>query len=110
MLDGGDGSAVLAREQGAELRGHDRVPARRNQRAAEVVEDLTRSLPSGSDIVDVEALREDGKVVIEYGQSLLDADPQVLEDTMREAAERARNAIPDLKDVEFRVGDRTFTY
>ena len=29
---------------------------------------------------------------------------------MREAAERARNAIPDLKDVEFRVGDRTFTY
>ena len=78
--------------------------------AAEVVEDLTRSLPSGSDIVDVEALREDGKVVIEYGQSLLEADPQVLEDTMREAADRARDAIPDLEDVEFRVGDRTFTY
>lgn len=81
-----------------------------DQRAAEVVEDLTRSLPSGSDIVDVEALREDGKVVIEYGRSALEADPQVLEDTMREAAEQARNAIPDLKDVEFRVGDRTFTY
>ena len=79
-------------------------------RAAEVVEDLTRSLPSGSDIVDVEALREDGKVVIEFGQSLLEADPQVLEDTMRAAAARARDAIPDLEDVEFRVGDRTFTY
>ncbi|MBD4382541.1 hypothetical protein GUH10_11805, partial [Xanthomonas citri pv. citri] len=61
--------------------------AEADQRAAEVVEDLTRSLPSGSDIVDVEALREDGKVVIEYGQSLLEADPQVLEETMREAAE-----------------------
>lgn len=84
--------------------------AEADQRAAEVVEDLTRSLPSGSDIVDVEALREDGKVVIEYGRSVLEADPQVLEDTMREAAEQARSAIPDLKDVEFRVGDRTFTY
>jgi len=81
-----------------------------DQRAAEVVEDLTRSLPSGSDIVDVEALREDGKVVIEYGRSALEADPQVLEDTMREAAEQARNAIPNLEDVEFRVGDRTFTF
>ena len=30
--------------------------AEADQRAAEVVEDLTRSLPSGSDIVDVEAL------------------------------------------------------
>ena len=29
---------------------------------------------------------------------------------MREAAEQARNAVPDLKDVEFLVGDRTFTY
>ena len=44
------------------------------------------------------------------GKSLLEADPQVLEDTMREAADRARDAIPDLEDVEFRVGDRTFTY
>ena len=61
-------------------------------------------------IVDVEALREDGKVVIEYGRSALEADPQVLEDTMREAADRARDAIPDLEDVEFRVGDRTFTF
>lgn len=74
------------------------------------VEDLLRSLPSGPDMADVEAVREDGRVIVEYAESALEADPQVLEDTMREVADQARNAIPDLTEVEFRVGDRTFTF
>lgn len=110
-VDDGETRAALQSAEDRLAQAEDRISElEADQRAAEVVEDLTRSLPSGSDIVDVEALREDGKVVIEYGRSALEADPQVLEDTMREAAEQARNAIPDLKDVEFRVGDRTFTY
>ena len=74
------------------------------------VEDLMKSLPSGPDMADVEAVREEGRVIVDYAESALEADPQVLEDTMREVADQARNALPDLKDVEFRVGDRTFTY
>lgn len=74
------------------------------------VEDLMKSLPSGPDMAEVEALREEGRVIIDYAESALEADPQVLEDTMREVAEQARNALPDVTDVEFRVGDRTFTF
>lgn len=78
--------------------------------AEAAVEDLMKSLPSGPDMADVEALREDGRVIVEYAESALEADPQVLEDTMREVAEQARRALPDLKDVEFRVGGQSFTF
>ena len=49
-------------------------------------------------------------MIVEYAESALEADPQVLEDTMREVAEQARRALPDLKDVEFRVGGQSFTF
>lgn len=74
------------------------------------VEDLMRGLPSGPDMADVEAVKDQGRVIVGYWKSALDADPAVLEQAMREAAEKAKESVPDLKDVEFRVGDQTFTF
>ena len=62
------------------------------------------------DVVDVEAVKDQGKVIVDYAEDALPQDPQELERTLREAAEKAKRSVPDLEDVEFRVGDRTFTF
>ena len=78
--------------------------------APDAVRELLRTLPSGPDMIDVDAVREDGRVIVRYAESALQADPEILEQTMREVAGQARSALPDLREVEFRVGDRTFTF
>lgn len=78
--------------------------------AQTTADELVSSLPSVDDVVDVEAMKEEGRVIVDYADDVLSADPAELEGQLRDAAERAKESMPDLKDVEFRVGDRAFTF
>ncbi|MDY6055588.1 hypothetical protein [Micrococcus sp.] len=74
------------------------------------VQGAVDSLPGLPDAEDVQALEDQGRVVIDYARDALSQDPAELERQAREAAERAREALPDLRGVEIRVGDQTFSF
>ena len=49
-------------------------------------------------------------MVVDLAEGALPQDPAELERRLEEAADRVRDSVPDLEDVEFRVGDRSFTF
>jgi hypothetical protein len=77
-----------------------------NSRVAE----MFRQMPGAEDIQDFHIKGDQGVLEVRYGDQALEADPAVLEQTLREQAEQAKQRIQNLDKVEFRVGDTTYTF
>lgn len=74
------------------------------------VEDMFRNMPGAEGLQDVSVQQDEGALEVTYGEESLRADPAVLEETLREQAEQAKQRLDELKTLEFRVGDRTYTF
>ena len=74
------------------------------------VAEMFRSMPGAEDIKDFHIKGDQGVLEVRYGDEALKADPAVLEQTLREQAAQAKERIKNLDKVEFRVGDRTYTF
>lgn len=72
--------------------------------------DAVDSLPQLPDAQSVEQAAEDGRMLVEYAQDALPQDPAELERALRDAADAVRDSVPGQGEVEFRVGDRSFTF
>ncbi|OFR90134.1 hypothetical protein HMPREF2863_07535 [Micrococcus sp. HMSC067E09] len=77
--------------------------------ASEVTE-MFRRMPGAEDIQDFHIKGDQGVLEVRYKDEALKADPAVLEQTLREQAEQARQRIRNLEQVEFKVGDETYTF
>ena len=74
------------------------------------VEDMFRNMPGAEGLQDVSVQQDEGALEVTYGEESLRADPAVLEETLREQAEQAKQRLDELKTVEFKVGDKTYTF
>ena len=72
--------------------------------------EFMRSMPSGQDIESFQIQGDQGKLTVNYGDQALEADPAVLQQTMEEVAAQAKEHVQNLKTVEFRVGEKTYTF
>ncbi len=69
------------------------------------VTEMFRSMPGAEDIKDFHIKGDQGVLEVRYGDEALKADPAVLEETLREQAEQAKQRIENLKTVEFHIID-----
>ncbi len=74
------------------------------------VAEFFRSMPSGPDMESLEIKGDEGKLVVHYGEQAAEVDPAVLQETMEQVAVQAKERVQNLETVEFRVGDRTYTF
>lgn len=74
------------------------------------VEDMFQNMPGAEGLQDVSVKQDQGALEVTYGEESLRADPAVLEETLREQAEQAKQRLDELKTVEFKVGDKTYTF
>jgi outer membrane murein-binding lipoprotein Lpp len=74
------------------------------------VTEFFRSMPSGPDMESFEIKGDEGKLVVHYGEQATEVDPAVLQETMEQVAAQAKERVQNLETVEFRVGDRTYTF
>lgn len=77
---------------------------------AEQVTEFLRSMPSGPDLESFEITGDEGTLVLHYGERATEVDPAVLRETMEQVAAQAKERAQNLQSVEFRVGDRTYTF
>lgn len=78
------------------------------ENAAREAVDSLPDLPSAEQVE--QTGREGRDMVVDLAEGALPQDPAELERRLEEAADRVRDSVPDLEDVEFRVGDRSFTF
>ncbi|HEY4614661.1 MAG TPA: hypothetical protein VIG75_04290 [Citricoccus sp.] len=71
---------------------------------------LLRSMPSGPDMESFRIVGEEGRLVVTYGDHAAEVDPAVLDAAMRQVADRAKDHVRNLETVEFRVGERSYTF
>jgi Domain of unknown function (DUF4825) len=69
-----------------------------------------RSMPSGPDMESFAIRGDEGKLIVNYGDQATEVDPAVLQETMEQVAAQAKERVQNLETVEFRVGDRTYTF
>lgn len=74
------------------------------------VAEMFRQMPGAEDIQDSHIKGDQGVLEVRYKDEALKADPAVLEETLREQAEKAKQRIENLQKVEFKVGDKTYTF
>lgn len=74
------------------------------------VQELVRAMPSGEDIASIDVSTTEGKLVITYNDDVAEIDPALLEETMSEVSGHAKDFIGGLSDVEFKVGDKTYSF
>jgi hypothetical protein len=74
------------------------------------VTEFFRSMPSGPDMESFEIKGEEGKLVVNYGEQAAEVDPAVLQETMEQVSAQAKERVQNLEAVEFRVGERTYTF
>ncbi|HRO29436.1 MULTISPECIES: DUF4825 domain-containing protein [Micrococcaceae] len=74
------------------------------------VTEFFRSMPSGPDMESFEIKGDEGTLVVHYGEQVAEVDPAVLQETMEQVAAEAKERVQNLDTVEFRVGERTYTF